>query len=73
MKKVYKLEELDCALCGEKMASAIKKIKGIRDVSVSFISQKMIIEFNEEVSEKEVMDEVVKVCKKIEPDCTIVR
>lgn len=73
MKKVYKLEELDCALCGEKMANAIKKVKGIKDVNVSFISQKMIIEFNEEASEKEVMDEVFKVCKKIEPDCIIVR
>lgn len=73
MKKFFKLEDLDCALCAEKMQEGVKKIKGVKDASVSFISQKMTIDFEDNVNEKEVMDEVVKVCKKIEPDCTIVR
>lgn len=73
MKKVFKLEDLDCALCAEKMQEGVKKIKGVKDASVSFISQKMTIDFEDNINEKEVMDEVVKVCKKIEPDCTIVR
>jgi len=73
MKKFFKLEDLDCALCAEKMQDGVKKVKGVKDVSVSFMAQKMTIEFEDEANEKEVMNEVVKVCKKIEPDCTIVR
>ncbi len=73
MKKFFKLEDLDCALCAEKMQDGVKKVKGVKDVSVSFMAQKMTIEFEDEANEKEVMNEVVKVCKKIEPDCTIIR
>ncbi len=73
MKKFFKLEDLDCALCAEKMQDGVKKVIGVKDVSVSFMAQKMTIEFEDEANEKEVIEEVVKVCKKIEPDCTIVR
>ena len=73
MKKVFKLEDLDCVLCAEKMQDGVKKVKGVKDASVSFMAQKMTIEFENEANEKEVIEEVVKVCKKIEPDCTIVR
>ena len=73
MKKFFKLEDLDCALCAEKMQDGVKKVKGVKDASVSFMAQKMTIEFENEANEKEVIEEVVKVCKKIEPDCTIVR
>ena len=73
MKKFFKLEDLDCALCAEKMQDGVKKVKGVKDASVSFMAQKMTIEFENEANEKEVIEEVVKVCKKIEPDFTIVR
>lgn len=73
MKKFFKLEDLDCVLCAEKMQDGVKKVKGVKDASVSFMAQKMTIEFENEANEKEVIEEVVKVCKKIEPDCTIVR
>ena len=73
MKKFFKLEDLDCVLCAEKMQDGVKKVKGVKDASVSFMAQKMTIEFENEANEKEVIEEVVKVCKKIEPDFTIVR
>ena len=73
MKKVFKLEDLDCAHCANKMEVWIKKIVGVKDASISFMAQKMMIEFDECVEEEKVMNEVVKVCKKIEPDCVIKR
>ncbi len=72
MRKVYKLEDLDCANCAAKMERAIAKIDGVDGVSVNFLMQKMSIEAEESRFE-EIMDQVVKVCRKVEPDCTIVR
>jgi copper chaperone CopZ len=70
MKKTYKLEDLDCANCAAKMETAIKKINGVTDASVSFLTQKMTVESDCE-DQSEIMKEVVKVCKKVEPDCII--
>lgn len=71
MKKVFKLEDLDCANCANKMECAIKKIDGVNSASVSFITQKMTIEADEQNFD-EVMKKVVKTCKKVEPDCNII-
>ncbi len=70
MKKVYMLEDLDCANCALKMEDGIRKIEGIIDAEVNFMTQKMTIE-TEIDDQKKIMKEVVKVCRKIEPDCTI--
>lgn len=70
MKKTYKLEDLDCANCAAKMETAIKKIRGVTNASVSFLTQKMTVETDGD-SLDEIMKEAVKVCKKIEPDCVI--
>ena len=72
MKKKFKLQDLDCANCAQKMEDAIKKIDGVSDASVSFMTQKMSIDADDERFEA-IMDEVVKVCKKVEPDCVILR
>ena len=70
MKKKFKLVDLDCANCAAKMDDAIKKIDGVSDASVSFMSQKMTIEAEDSRFDA-IMQEVVKVCKKVEPDCVI--
>ena len=72
MKKKFKLEDLDCANCAAKMEDAIKKIPGVNDAVVSFMTQKMTIDAEDERFE-EIMDEVVKICGKVEPDCRILR
>ncbi len=72
MKKKFKLEDLDCANCAAKMEEAIKKIEGVNDASVSFMTQKMMVDAEDGRFEA-IMDEVVRVCGKIEPDCRILR
>lgn len=72
MKKKFKLQDLDCANCAQKIEDAIKKIDGVNDASVSFMTQKMSIDADDERFDA-IMDEVVKVCKKVEPDCVILR
>lgn len=71
MKKTFKLIDLDCANCAAKMETAIKKIDGVVDATVSFMSQKMTIEADDARFD-EIVKEAVKVCKKVEPDCEIV-
>lgn len=72
MKKVYKLEDLDCANCAAKMERAVSKLDGVDAVNVSFMTQRMSIDADETRFD-EIMDNVVKACRKIEPDCKIVR
>ena len=71
MKKTFKLEDLDCALCASKMEEAIKKIDGVNDASVSFMAQKMTLDADDARFD-EIVKNVVKVCKKVEPDCRII-
>ena len=71
MKKKFKMQDLDCANCAAKMEEAIKKIDGVQDASVSFMMQKLTIEADEARMD-EIMEQVVAVCKKVEPDCKIV-
>ena len=70
MKKKFKSQESDCANCAAKMEDAIKKIDGVQDATVSFMTQKMTIEADDARFD-DIMKEVVSVCKKVEPDCVI--
>ncbi len=72
MKKVIKLRDLDCANCAAKMENAIKKIDGVQDATVSFLTQKMTLTADDSRFE-EILDEVVRVCRRVEPDCEILR
>ncbi|MBO7667137.1 MAG: heavy-metal-associated domain-containing protein [Firmicutes bacterium] len=71
MKKVYKMEELDCANCAAKMEEAIGKLPGVEKVSVSFISQKLTLEAEEELLPA-ILKQADKICRSFEPDCRIV-
>ena len=70
MKKRFKLTNLDCANCAAKMEDLIKKIDGVNDASVSFMTQKMMVDADDARFDG-IMKEVVKVCAKVEPDCKI--
>ena len=71
MKKKFKLEDLDCANCAAKMEEAIKKIPGVNDASVSFMTQKMTVEADDSEFDS-IMKKAVKVCRRVEPDCRII-
>ncbi len=70
MKKTYKIE-VDCANCANKMEEAARKTPGVKDATVSFMTLKMSVEFEDGAEPKKVMQEVLKNCKKVEDDCEI--
>ena len=70
MKKTYKIE-VDCANCALKMEEAAKTVEGVAEATVSFMTQKMKVEFADGADDKAVMEKVVKSCKKVEEDCEI--
>lgn len=72
MKKVFKLIDLDCAHCAQKMEDAINKIDGVNKATVNFLSQKLTLDADDARFES-ILDEAAKACKKIEPDCKIKR
>lgn len=69
MQKKFKIE-VDCANCAAKMEEAVKKVDGVNNASVSFMAQKMVIDADDSRFDA-IMKEVVKACKKVEPDCEI--
>ncbi len=70
MKKTYKIE-VDCANCANLMEDAAQKTSGVAHAAVNFMTQKMTVEFADGQEPKQVMKEVLKACKKVEPDCEI--
>lgn len=72
MKKKFKMENLDCANCAAKMEDAIKKIDGVQDAVMSFMTQKLTIEADEDKFE-EIMEQAQACCSKVDADCKIIR
>lgn len=70
MKKTFKIE-VDCANCASLMEETTKKVAGVADATVNFMTQKMAVTFAEDADTGEVMEAVLKACKKVEPDCEI--
>lgn len=70
MKKKFKMEDLDCANCAAKMEDSINKVEGVEKATVSFMTQRLVIEADESRFE-EIMKEVDAICRKVEPDVRI--
>ena len=70
MEKTYKIE-VDCANCANKMEQATKGTAGVADAVVNFMTQKMIVKFEDGADVNAVMKNVIKNCKVVEDDCEI--
>ena len=70
MVKTYAIE-VDCANCAEKMEAAANKTAGVKTATVNFMALKMTVEFDDGADEKIVMKDVLKKCRRVEPDCEI--
>ncbi len=71
MKKNFKLEGLDCANCAAKIEKNIKKLDGVKDATVSFFAQKLVLEADDEKFD-EIVKEVAALVHRVDPDCTMV-
>ncbi len=72
MKKVFRLEDIDCANCAAKMENAINKINGVEKATVNFMMKKLTVTADESDFER-IIDEAQKAISRIEPDCRIIR
>lgn len=72
MKKVFRMQNVDCANCAAKMESAINKIDGVESATISFMTQRLTMEFDESRMD-EILDSAEKACKKVDDDCSIIR
>lgn len=70
MTEKYKIE-VDCANCANLVEEATKKVAGVKDLSISFMTQKMKVTFEEDADKEKVMEDILKCAKKIEPDFRI--
>ncbi len=70
MKSKFKIKGLDCANCAAELERVIKKVDGVENVSINFMTQKMELQY-EEIRKEEIIKNIKKVVKKEEPDVTI--
>lgn len=71
MRKVFKLDEIDCANCAAKLEEAIKQVEGVQNASVNFMLQKLTLEATDEDFDQ-VLEDVINIVAEIEPDCEII-
>ena len=71
MKKIFKLEDLDCANCAAKMERSIAKLDGVKSVSVNFVMQKLSLEADDAIFE-DVLARALKAINRVEPDCRVI-
>lgn len=72
MKRVFKIEDVDCANCAAKMERAAAKLDGVNEVSINFMAQRITIDAVDERFD-EVVDEIEKVMKKVDKEAHIIR
>lgn len=67
MNKSFKIE-VDCANCANLVEETARKVTGVKELTLSFMTQKMKVVFEEGVDPNVVVSEIVKVAQRIEPD-----
>ncbi len=70
MTKTFKMQDLDCANCARKMEDAIRKLDGVEEVHVNFLTQKMILTADDARFD-EIVKEAVKQIRRVDPDCSV--
>ncbi|HIR91724.1 MAG TPA: cation transporter [Candidatus Limicola stercorigallinarum] len=73
MRKVFKLDEIDCANCAQKLEDAINRVEGVEQARVNFLTQKLTLTTADDANFDDVLDRVVKLTADLEPDCEILR
>ena len=70
MKSIFKIRGIDCANCAAQLENAINKVEGVQNVSISFMAERMVLEYENQNAE-EIMKKVKKLIKKEEPDAIL--
>lgn len=71
MKKKFKMDNVDCANCAQKMEDNIKKIDGVNDAKMSFMTQKLTLDYDES-REAEILEAAQEAVKKVDVDTSII-
>lgn len=71
MKKYIKVEELCCAHCASRIEKEVKKLPAVRECSVSFMAEKMLVEYDDSASFEELFERIRSICVKVEPECRV--
>ncbi|MFI3284087.1 MAG: cation transporter [Erysipelotrichaceae bacterium] len=72
MKRNYRLQGLDCAHCAAKMENSIKKIEGVVDASVNFMTLKLTLEFKDDYAEH-ILEAIEKAVHKVDDQVIVKR
>ena len=72
MRKSFRIDEIDCANCARKLQDALARVEGVTSISINFMTQKLTLEAADDQFDA-VLDRVIRLASRIEPDCEIIR
>ena len=72
MRKSFKLDEIDCANCARKLQDELARLDGVDAVSVNFMTQKLTLSAADDRFD-DVLERVVALAARVEPNCEIIR
>ena len=70
MKKVFILEDLDCAHCAALIEEEVGKLPGVSKSTVALLTQKLTVEVEDDKAAG-LLGQVKKIVKKYEPDVEV--
>jgi copper chaperone CopZ len=70
MKKVFEMEDLDCANCAAKIQDQILKLDGVNDAKVNFMLLKFTLDADDDKFD-DALAESIRIFDKVEPDCEV--
>lgn len=70
MTKVFKLDEMDCAVCAAKAEKKVQKVVGVSSASIDFMNQRLVVEADD--FGDAIISAVKEAVRKVEPDCEVI-
>lgn len=71
MKKYIKIEDLCCANCAAKIEKAVTALDGVSKCSISFMAEKMLVEFDDGMNFEELFSKIKEIANRVEPECVV--
>ncbi|MDR1629862.1 MAG: cation transporter [Oscillospiraceae bacterium] len=72
MKRAFRLEGLDCAVCASKIETGVRAIAGVSAAQLNFMTARLVIE-GDDANVEDIISKMKKIVKKVDPDIIIKR
>lgn len=70
MKRVLRIDNLDCASCAAEIETAVSRLEGVHSATVNFLAKKMTLDI-EETGSRDILERVFRTTRIVEPEAVL--